>query len=74
MVTELRWDDADHRWIVSTNRSDAMRAGREADVSPEGLARTMDLADVEYEVDCRIYATGFEVGSDDLRLAGLELA
>lgn len=74
MVTELRWNDADRRWIVSTNRSDAMRAGKEADVSPEGLVRTMDLADVEYEVDCLIYATGFEVGTDDSRLAGLELA
>ncbi|HJR24752.1 MAG TPA: NAD(P)/FAD-dependent oxidoreductase [Acidimicrobiales bacterium] len=25
-VTELRWDDADHRWIVSTNRGDTIRA------------------------------------------------
>ena len=25
-VTELRWDDADGRWIVGTNRDDAMRA------------------------------------------------
>ena len=25
-VTELRWDDADSRWIVSTNRGDRMRA------------------------------------------------
>jgi cyclohexanone monooxygenase len=25
-VTELRWDDDDARWIVSTNRGDAMRA------------------------------------------------
>ncbi len=25
-VTELRWDDADDRWVISTNRGDAMRA------------------------------------------------
>src|SRR5207248_516494 len=25
-VTELRWDDDDERWIVSTNRGDAMKA------------------------------------------------
>jgi cyclohexanone monooxygenase len=25
-VTELRWDDADRRWIISTDRGDAMRA------------------------------------------------
>ncbi len=25
-VTEMRWDDADGRWIVRTNRGDAMRA------------------------------------------------
>ncbi len=25
-VTELRWDETDNRWIVSTNRGDAMRA------------------------------------------------
>ena len=25
-VTELRWDDTDRRWIVSTNRGDRMRA------------------------------------------------
>jgi cyclohexanone monooxygenase len=25
-VTELRWDDADRRWIVSTNRGDRVRA------------------------------------------------
>jgi cyclohexanone monooxygenase len=25
-VTELRWDDAEARWVISTNRGDAMRA------------------------------------------------
>jgi len=25
-VTELRWDDGKHRWIISTNRGDRMRA------------------------------------------------
>jgi cyclohexanone monooxygenase len=25
-VTELRWDDRDARWVISTNRGDAMRA------------------------------------------------
>ena len=25
-VTELRWDDADARWVISTNRGDRMRA------------------------------------------------
>jgi cyclohexanone monooxygenase len=25
-VTELRWDDTDDRWVISTNRGDAMRA------------------------------------------------
>ena len=25
-VTELRWDDGEHRWIISTNRGDRMRA------------------------------------------------
>ncbi|MFM7537007.1 MAG: flavin-containing monooxygenase [Acidimicrobiales bacterium] len=25
-VTELRWDDADRRWIIATDRGDAMRA------------------------------------------------
>ena len=25
-VTEIRWDDADERWIISTDRGDAMRA------------------------------------------------
>jgi cyclohexanone monooxygenase len=25
-VTGMRWDDTDHRWVVTTNRGDAMRA------------------------------------------------
>jgi len=25
-VTEMRWDEGDHRWVVVTNRGDAMRA------------------------------------------------
>jgi hypothetical protein len=25
-VTGMRWDDADHRWVVTTNRGDSMRA------------------------------------------------
>jgi cyclohexanone monooxygenase len=25
-VTAMRWDDTDHRWVVTTNRGDAMRA------------------------------------------------
>ncbi len=25
-VTELRWDASDHRWVITTNRGDAMRA------------------------------------------------
>ncbi|MEO6123414.1 MAG: NAD(P)/FAD-dependent oxidoreductase [Ilumatobacteraceae bacterium] len=25
-VTELRWDDSDNRWVISTNRGDAIRA------------------------------------------------
>jgi cyclohexanone monooxygenase len=38
-------------------------------ISPRGVV----VAGVEYELDCLIYATGFEVGTDYARRAGYEL-
>jgi cyclohexanone monooxygenase len=44
--------------------------GRGVDrVTPQGVV----AGDVEYELDCLIYATGFEVGTDYTRRAGYEI-
>jgi cyclohexanone monooxygenase len=44
--------------------------GRGVDrVTPKGVV----VGDVEYELDCLIYATGFEVGTDYTRRAGYEI-
>ena len=120
-VTELRWDEEAARWIVSTNRGDAMQARFvimangpldrpklpgalkpwyrqfckrpcfHDDYLPTFNRSNVSLVDTEgrgvervtangviangqeYEVDCLIYATGFEVGTDYTRRAGYEL-